>query len=76
MDIGKMLLSLFPQRLNNAGHLVGDAYLLWTLRQTFLAVLTTVRPRLLVSQCLAITLSELLLPAGIVTGRTFGQGGI
>ena len=47
--------------LHDAAHLVGDADLLGTLGQTFLAVLTGTGPGLGIRQGLAITLNELLL---------------
>ena len=52
--------------LHDAAHLVGDADLLGTLGQTFLAVLTGTGPGLSIRQGLAITLNELLLTFCIV----------
>ena len=60
--------------LHDAAHLVGDADLLGTLGQTFLAVLTGTGPGLGIRQGLAITLNELLLALCIVGCSWSGQG--
>ena len=60
--------------LHDAAHLVGDANLLGTLGQTFLAVLTGTGPGLGIRQGFAITLDELLLALCIVGGCGSRQG--
>ena len=64
--INNCLSSSDAEGLHDAAHLVGDADLLGTLGQTFLAVLTGTGPGLGIRQGLAITLDELLLAFCVV----------
>ena len=64
----------YAECLHDTAHLVWYSYLLGTLRQTFLTILTCTGTGLCIRQCLTIALDELLFALRIVGSVGSRQG--